>query len=234
MAAAVGPFTPSLFAQWAADDFLIVEGFLREFPTWASFLRAAFVENFGATGGLYRPVGHTALYADLRVFGPVPLALHATNILWHAAVCVLVLGLARRLLTAPARLVPLLCAGIYFAAFPRRVEPVAWVSCRPDLVAATLGCAAVLQWPRAQGMGGGLASVGLGTGWLLAKETPVLLQLAFPFASPAGPSARSFLRLWPFAVAAGLVGVMRRVVLGDWVGGGGTRRASPRHPSSTL
>lgn len=221
LASAWLPFAPVLFARWAADDFILVEGFLREFPTWRTFLAASFLDNFGGGGGLYRPIGFLSIYTDLRVFGPNPEALHLSSLAWHGLASALVVALGLVVSRGNREgVVPLVCVGVFFAAFPRRVEPVAWVSCRPDLVAAVLGTAAVWMWLRCDGARWRLGSTILFAMSLLAKETAVFLPAVLPLASSGRRGIQRVLRIWPFLVAMGIVAIMRRTANGEWLGGG--------------
>lgn len=219
-AVAVGAFAPALAAGWAADDFLIVEGFLREHPGWRTFLLAAFVENFGAAGGFYRPIAWTSLYADLRVFGASPMALHATALGWHLGVSALVFVMVRALTPAAGSTWPALAAGAFFAAFPRRVEAVAWVSCRSDLLAALFACAAILLWISSRLPGGRVAAALVWGASLLSKETAALLPVVL-LAATGGPWRARLWGLWPFGLVGGAAILLRRSVIGEWVGGSG-------------
>ena len=95
---------------------------------------------------LYRPLTWISLGLDYILWGMNPLGYHLTSILLHAANAVLFFYLAQRLLTlchrtaVPGRDLPVrIAAGfaaLIFAIHPLRVEPVAWVSARNDLLSA--------------------------------------------------------------------------------------------------
>jgi protein O-mannosyl-transferase len=95
---------------------------------------------------LYRPFTWISLGLDYIFWGMNPLGYHLTSVLLHAANAVLVFYLAQRLLTlrhrtaVPGRDLPVRIAAAFaaliFAVHPLRVEPVAWVSARNDLLSA--------------------------------------------------------------------------------------------------
>jgi protein O-mannosyl-transferase len=95
---------------------------------------------------LYRPLTWVSLGLDYILWGMNPRAYHLTSILLHAANAVLFFYLTQQLLTlrkrtvVPGRDLPVRIAAAFaaliFAVHPLRVEPVAWVSARNDLLSA--------------------------------------------------------------------------------------------------
>lgn len=150
------------------------------------------------TSSYWRPTFVLWLMANYRLFGTssaVPW--HVTSVLLHVVASVLSVIFVRRL---GAR--PLIAAaiGLIFAVHPCHVESVSWISGSPDPL---LTVPALLAWILALGAreGGGrtrtkwLGSYALFAVALLAKETAVLLPLAFAvsfFATDrASPTTRS-------------------------------------------
>lgn len=94
----------------------------------------------------WRPLALASFWLDTRL-GPAPGVLHAGNLLLHAlSAALLSLVLLRRTGHA-ARVVPAAVAAAWWAFHPQNVEPVAWISCRYDLLCgvALLGLLA-LPW----------------------------------------------------------------------------------------
>ena len=107
--------------------------------------------------GHYIPLSWMTLGFDYVVWGMNPAGYHLTNVLLHAAAAVLLYFLARRLLAmshAPAdgasngRAITLAAAGaaLLWAVHPRRVESVAWVTERRDVLSCLFFYASVLAY----------------------------------------------------------------------------------------
>ncbi len=118
--------------------------------------------------GHYQPLAWVTLAIDHHFVGMKPNLYHVTSVLWHTATAVLFYFLARRLIalamrhepvpppsTAPLPISPnLLCiyatmAALLFAVHPLRVESVAWVTERRDVVSGFFFVAALLTYLRA-------------------------------------------------------------------------------------
>ena len=108
--------------------------------------------------GHYIPVTWMTLGLDYKIWGMDPLGYHLTNVLWHAANAVLfyflALALFRRAVPeSSAKLrarIPLgACfAALLFALHPLRVESVAWVTERRDVVSGLFYLLAILLYVR--------------------------------------------------------------------------------------
>lgn len=102
------------------------------------------VEAFtGVILGNYHPLAWLSHMADVEIFGLDPRGHHAVNVALHAAVAVVILRLFRRLG------LPVLAAAVLTLAFslhPLRVESVAWVSERKDVLCAFFYLLAVERW----------------------------------------------------------------------------------------
>jgi len=118
--------------------------------------------------GHYQPLAWITLAIDHHFVGMKPTLYHVMSVLWHAATAVLVYFLARRLIalalrtdsapapsSAPQSITPnVLCisaalAALLFAVHPLRVESVAWVTERRDVVSGFFFVAALLSYLRA-------------------------------------------------------------------------------------
>lgn len=105
-------------------------------------LRAMFTEPLAR---LYVPVTWLSLAVDYRVWGRDPFGYHLTNLALHLAGTMLVFFFVRRLTNQPA--VALLTAAL-FGVHPLRVESVAWVTERKDVLFACLYLASLLAYCR--------------------------------------------------------------------------------------
>ena len=139
VAAAFAAFSPALkagFTNW--DDTLYVtengrvqQGLTIQNAAWALTARHA---------GNWHPLAWMSHMADVSLFGLNPAGHHLTSIVIHcAAAVVLLLFLHRATRDLPKSL---LVAGL-FALHPLRVESVAWVAERKDVLSVFFGCCAL-------------------------------------------------------------------------------------------
>ena len=184
------------FVHW--DDFaeLVDNPALRGGISLEAF-RWAF--RFGG-GGLFQPLSWLSHALDFTLFGTDPAGPHMVNTALHATNAMLLLLLLRR---ATGELVPSLLSAALWALHPLRVEPVAWVSGRKDLLAFTLALATVAAYgafaakptPRRR-----LTVAALFCLALLAKPVVAVLPLAllavdfWPLGRTAGTPFRDLLR----------------------------------------
>jgi tetratricopeptide (TPR) repeat protein len=104
----------------------------------------------------WHPLTWLSLMLDHELFGENPRGFHAVNLALHVANVVLVFLIFARM-TAPLGRSALLRSALLaalFAVHPLRVESVAWVSERKDVLSAFFGLAAILAyvgWARARG-----------------------------------------------------------------------------------
>jgi tetratricopeptide (TPR) repeat protein len=97
--------------------------------------------NFDAAN--WHPLTWLSHMLDVELFGVAPAGHMLENAAWHAANALLVLALFRRLGLAR----PFAFAGaLFFAIHPLRVESVAWIVERKDLLCAFFGLASLLAW----------------------------------------------------------------------------------------
>jgi hypothetical protein len=98
----------------------------------------------GYVSGNYQPVVLISYALDHAIYGPDPRGFHATQLLLHLACTALAFFWLRRLsgsVTAAA------VGAAFFAWHPMRVESVAWISDRKDLLAACFFLASALCFP---------------------------------------------------------------------------------------
>ncbi len=168
------------------------EGLTLHALAWA--LRTDYFSN-------WHPLTWLSYLLDLQLFGPSAAGHHFVNLLLHAASAGLFCaGLSR----ASGRLGASAFAAALFALHPLRVESVAWVSQRKDVLSLLLGLCAIgayLGWVRRGGRARYAGVLALFAAGLAAK--PVLVTL---------PLLLLLLDRWPLA---------------RWGGGAGAARALP-------
>lgn len=212
---AVFAFGPVASAFFVSDDFFLVKGVLERGP----FGILTFGERF------FRPASALSLWLDAQLWGLRSVGYHLTNILLHAVASFAVvkigerLGLERRLA---------IFAGLLFLLAPSHSEPVAWISCRMDLLATATGLIAAWLWLGATGQPGRRVVAGaLLAIALLAKESAAAICLVLAaregalFVASRDPAARR-----RAVVGGGMIVVIlltyvvvRRVAIGEWIGG---------------
>jgi len=111
---------------------------------WANIAPASLGRIFlGSRLGHWQPATSLSLALDGAIWGFDSRGYHLTNVLLHALNAALVFLLARRLVGGPRDALPALFAALFWALHPLRVESVAWVTERRDVLCAALmlGCA---------------------------------------------------------------------------------------------
>jgi hypothetical protein len=245
--AAVLPMWPTLSSGFVADDFFFAARYRDDTQGLAGFLWGAFVGAGDATTTFYRPLAFASLWIETRLWRDPALAMHFSQVWLHAAVALGVWRLGVWSAGSQGAVTGATLAAVLFAAFPRRVEAVAWVSCRPDLLAAALAVAMLLAWlsalrtTSARARAGSAASrvrvppaAGAAVLWalsLLAKESTLALPLAL-LAWRGPDDARTSMRdrvrlLVPFAIVGVAYLGVRRLALGAFVGGYGEAAVVP-------
>ncbi|MGH7276665.1 MAG: tetratricopeptide repeat protein [Candidatus Rokuibacteriota bacterium] len=133
----------------------------------------------------YMPLTWLTLGLDYVLWGMNPVGYHLTSVLLHAANAALFFLVARRLLGAALPAAPgstlrfgSLVAALLFAVHPLRVESVAWVTERRDVLCGLFYLLALLAYLRYRESGGRrayLASLALFAAALLSKSMAVTL-----------------------------------------------------------
>jgi hypothetical protein len=241
LASAILPFIDTLHAGFLSDDYFALS--LYQQPqaqvSPGRFLADAIATNARVPTTFYRPLAFATVWAETRLWSSVAWPFHLTNLLLHAGVCALtfVLVLHLRGIHDAGSQLATLFAVLCFTVFPRRVEPVAWIACRPDLLATLFAVAAAIVYVRAvqRDRVRPVSAWSAALLWfcsLLSKESAVLLPLALFVMPPASRPSDARWRwtvLVPFAVTLAIYLVLRRSALGMWVGGYGVDqfRTSP-------
>ncbi len=158
MGAAVFGITLALFLQTVHFDFVNLDdvGYVPGNPHMAGGL------TFGNIGWSLLSISYAACWmpltwlsymTDVSLFGGSPGALHAVNIVYHACNAALLFLLLRAVLGRGERaaLSLLACAAgaLFWALHPLRVEPVAWIASRKDVLSLFWELLALLCWVRA-------------------------------------------------------------------------------------
>jgi Tfp pilus assembly protein PilF len=182
-AAVLAIYGASIGYEFVYDDHVQIERnpWLRDPDGFRLFLTRpfwGFYQDRGAgPSNYYRPVFGWAYSLVARGFGLQPAAFHATSVVLHIAVTLLVALGARRLF--PDRRVAALAAGLLFAVYPAHAEAVAWIGDQVDLLTALFVLLALFSYLIHKDRGGW-------TGWAgpfayllacLAKEPGTALLL---------------------------------------------------------
>jgi tetratricopeptide (TPR) repeat protein len=142
--------------------------------------------------GHYTPLAWMTLGLDYTFWGMNPVGYHLVSLLLHCAAAVLLFLIAWRVIEAArvadtrdttAVLIGAGFAALFFAVHPLRVESVAWITERRDVLSLTFYLAAILSYLRAIGGSGRFrkwygATVALFVCAILSKGTAVTLPAA--------------------------------------------------------
>ena len=236
--ATIAAFLPALGAGFVAYD--DPENFLQN-PHYRGLGLAQLRWMWTTTHlGHYVPLSWMTLGLDYVLWGMNPAGYHAVNLLLHAANAVMLLFIARRLYrlagigalgTGITTVAPAAFAALAFAVHPLRVESVAWITERRDMVSLAFSLAAVLSYLRST-EGGSRSrrwywlAVGSFVCALLSKATAVTLPAAllvvsvYPLRRVGGAagwwsasSREAYRELIPFGVASLAAGVGSLIAL---------------------
>lgn len=153
----------------------------------------------------WHPLTWISHQLDVSLFGLAPAGHHATSVLLHAANVLLVFLLLRR---GTGRLAESAAAAALFALHPLRVESVAWVAERKDVLSLFFGLLAIAaygRWAATRRSGAYAAALALFAASLMAKATLVTLPFlllvldVWPLARTE-PRRRLLLEKIPFAI----------------------------------
>lgn len=139
-------FLPALrypFLSWDDRSNIVENGLLKFDASGLLFMLT------GSRLGHWQPASWLSLALDRAMWGDDPLGFHLTNVLLHAAGAALLYLLARRLKLGGARSeAPAVLAALFWAVHPLRVESVAWVTERRDVLCGVLALGAALAYVR--------------------------------------------------------------------------------------
>jgi len=219
-------YAPMLFGAFQSDDFNLLDSIRSDGPLSVWTWRSSFL----------RPLASLLLFAQGALGGWKPAAFHATSLALHACGAWLLVRNAARLRertgAGPRVVWPI--GAIAFALLPSHLEPVCWISCQADLLAAVLGLASLdllLRRPEGSGLRVHAAWITCAALAMLSKESVVALPAILLLAEAwIAPRSRASLARVALACALLLVGyaLVRRACLGEWVAGYG--HGSMAHP----
>jgi hypothetical protein len=140
-------FLPALrfpFLSWDDHMNIVENGLLRFDAPGLTFMLT------GSQLGHWQPATWLSLALDRALWGPSPMGFHLTNVILHAASAVLLFFLARRLTLGgkDRSEIPAAFAALFWALHPLRVESVAWVTERRDVLSGLLALCAALAYVR--------------------------------------------------------------------------------------
>lgn len=193
------------FVNYDDPDYVTANEHVRQGLTIAGLKWAFFSTEFSN----WHPLTWVTHMADWQLYGDRPAGHHATNVLWHALTAVMTFAALRRL--TGAFWTSAACAAL-FAWHPLRVESVAWVAERKDVLSgfcwmATLWAYAGFAEKRRSGQPG-LPEYALALGTFAAglMSKPMLVTL---------PCVLLLLDFWPLRRAT--TGDGAKLNLGSWV-----------------
>ena len=177
VAVTLAAFLPALgngFVSW--DDNVVITG-ERQVITWSWQNTGRIFTSF--QHGLYHPLVTLSFAAEHRLFGFAPVFFHWDNLLLHLANTIMVYIF---ILLLGGDLVAAAVTALLFGLHPTRVESVAWVMERKDLLFTFFYFAALLLYLRKNGnRGPGVAvSIGAFTLSLLSKAAAISLPFVLP------------------------------------------------------
>jgi tetratricopeptide (TPR) repeat protein len=198
-------FSPAILGEYVFDDLQYIVGNTHVTSGLnLAGLRWALTSTYASN---WHPLTWLSHQADSQLFGPSPLGPHVVNILLHAANASLLFLFLRAATGAFWRSA---CVAALFALHPLRVETVAWVSQRKDLLATLfwlLALGAYVRYARRPAVKHLILVAGLFLLALLAKPMAVTLpaqlllldawplgRLRIGFGLPGGEVRRSWAR----------------------------------------
>ena len=149
LAALQGPLTFALFSPALHDQYMMVDDvqYTSECPQTTAGLSLANIQWAFTTvhESWYSPLLWISYMADSTLFGPRPAGYHFTNILLHALNAMLLFWILVRLVRSP--LAAFIAAALW-ALHPLRVESVAWVAERKDVLSGFFFLLAIWAYVR--------------------------------------------------------------------------------------
>lgn len=230
---AIAAQLPGLGAAFTYDDRWIVSTNPR-FASWGELPRVFSTDYFGTNPGIataYRPLTLLTFGVARQLHGDLAWAHRIVNLLLHAAVVLLVAGLARRLARGPSAPAVAGLAALVFALHPVHVEAVTSLVGRAEILAAIAvlgGMALLARWSGEPAAGRRPAPVALAglvyaAGIFCKENAAVFPGLALVEGAAARDPRRRVSRLVVagalMAIPLALTFVARREVLGGWLKG---------------
>ncbi len=124
------------------QDYTFLCPFVHHGLSWSNVAEA--FKNL-SHGGVWMPLTYISYMCDISLFGPGPGPHHLVNVALHMVNTMLLLTLAWRL-AGGRRLFWIVLAVAFWAFHPQRVEAVAWIASRKELLWAAFALAGLLFW----------------------------------------------------------------------------------------
>ncbi len=143
------PVVDFQYTNWDDDLFITNNSHIADGVTWSAIRWA-----MGVHEGNWRPLPMLSHMVDVELFGLDPRGPHVENLVLHVINVLLVYGVWLRMGGSSSKA---LAVAALFAVHPLRVESVAWVTERTDLLCAMfwlLTMAAYLRYSRRPSVGG--------------------------------------------------------------------------------
>lgn len=213
---------------FVSDDFSLIGRVVQEgmFYSWG-----------GSQGGFLRPITILSYLMDYKLWGFNPIGYHLTNIIFHAiaayALYIISCSLLDKARYKNRRALSVLAACV-FIALPSHSESVSWIAGRTDVIATAFSLVATVVFflvlQRESLLASGLALL-LFSLALLTKESVIVLPFIWFmlyaycwWVEKARPSNDSLITIGLAGLL--LIGyfILRKVILGHFIGGYGTER----------
>jgi hypothetical protein len=215
-------------SYFLSDDFTLIGRVAREGMYW----------QWGEdTGGFLRPVTVLSFLSDHVIWGFDPAGFHLTNILFHGMVgsaVFLISLLAFKEWGLTEGILPAFLTACVFVALPSHSEPVSWISGRTDLMASAFGLLSVYTFMlllRRRSRLLLVLTIALFMTGVLAKESALFipavwlaLAIAYRITERKFPSVHSRWAIASSAICMVIYFIARKILLGHFVGGLGTKR----------
>jgi hypothetical protein len=147
VSAALVVATVLVYAPVRHADFLSLDDttYVTENPYVRAGLTSAGIRHafLGSRGALWMPLAFVSHMVDVELFGLDPTGPHVVNIVLHVANALLLLFLLTR---ATGAVAPSIAVAAIFALHPLRVESVAWIAERKDVLSACFGLLTLHAW----------------------------------------------------------------------------------------
>src|SRR5580765_3846710 len=135
------PVTRGQFINYDDPTYVLENSHLKSGLSWQT-VRWAFTSGYA---GNWHPLTWLSHALDVQLYGLNPMGHHLTNLLFHAANAALIFLLLRRLTGALWRSA---FVALIFALHPLRVESVAWIAERKDVLSGFFGLLALWAYTR--------------------------------------------------------------------------------------
>lgn len=130
---------------WDDFDFILRNDYLHDLGNIPRFLFSGDATGTGFDNPYYRPLTTATFALDYALWGEGPAGYHATNVILHLLVCLVLYRVVRHVADSPSAA---LVASLLFSVHPAHSEPVGYISSRADILCALFMLLAFLQFLR--------------------------------------------------------------------------------------